>query len=136
MLHVRTVHSDQSYERLRIQIIHASYGFKQFAREINRRRELFLNFCRGARIIRRGVQNYSRACIIRFTRVFVTEVINSCCHTYQQLEQSAHTFMNMTFFQSRSQFCKMCTIDRLVRTCMPSPLTGHIPVKMFNPGDR
>ena len=37
---------------------------------------------------------------------------------------------------SHRQVCKMWTIDRLVRTCMPSPLTGHIPVNIFNPGDR
>ena len=71
MLHIRTVHSDQSYERLRIQIIHAPYGFKYFAREINRGRELFLNFSRGCanNLKFGGARNYSRACNIRVIRV-------------------------------------------------------------------
>ena len=76
MLHVRTVHSDQSYEMLWIQIIHAPYGFKQFAREINRGRELFLNFSRGCANYSKfgGARNYSRACNIRVIRVYIIYV--------------------------------------------------------------
>ena len=79
MLHFRTVHNDQSYQRLRIQIIHAPYVFKQFAREINRGRELFLNFSRGCANYSKfcGARNYSRACNNRVIRVYKPTTVHA-----------------------------------------------------------
>ena len=55
---------------------------------------------------------------------------------HKHLTSSAHKIMNISFFPSHWQFCKMYTLDMLVITCMPSHMTGHAPVNRFNPGYR
>ena len=55
---------------------------------------------------------------------------------HNHLTSSAHKIMNISFFPSHWQFCKMYTLDMLVITCMPSHMTGHAPVNRFNPGYR